>query len=625
MRARGGGGGWVALALPALPALTGATAGCSSGTHDHGAPDASVDVGPAAAPTLASAGPPRAAERVAQLRARFVVKASAQPDHPRLGAPSPVARPVIDEGVVDRFEPAEGGRLRPIVRQLAKRGPLRTASVWLPTSAAHEVEVEDDATHVAVRFSLVGAQRTRVETADGIAVYRGALDGEDVLHRVHAEGTEDFVVFERKPVVEEIAYEVDVSRVAGLRLVGATVEFLDATGAPRLRVSPPYVIDARGARHPATLAIEGCAYDASPAAPWGRGVTAPGAARCGVRVRWHDLEYPAVVDPAWTATGSMAVARRGLTLSVLGSGYVLAAGGFDTTWVANAELYDAASGTFAATGSMVSARAGHTANLLGSGKVLIAGGVGSTYFASAELYDPASGTFAPTGSMASARDYHAASVLGSGEVLVTGGETTGKISLSLAELYDPASGTFRATGAMAVARRGLTASVLASGKVLVAGGYDGAITCWSAELYDPASGTFAPTGSMRDARSAHTASVLGSGKVLVAGGGIKGGYVSTAELYDPTAGTFSPTGPLVRSRLEHTASVLVSGKVLLVGGNSASGTPSVAELYDPPSGTFMATGPLVVVRRWHAASVLSSGKVLVAGGYDSPTNPALSR
>ncbi len=73
-----------------------------------------------------------------------------------------------------------------------------------------------------------------------------ALDGSDIVHRVHAEGTEDYVVFDSRPAHEEIAYDVDVSRVAGLRLVSNVLEFLDEGGAPRLRVAPPYVVDGAG-------------------------------------------------------------------------------------------------------------------------------------------------------------------------------------------------------------------------------------------------------------------------------------------------------------------------------------------------------------------------------------------
>jgi len=323
------------------------------------------------------------------------------------------------------------------VPTVALAGGARAARVALPLVASEEVTVEDETSHLSVRFALEHVQDARIEVADGMALYRGALDGADVLHRVHAEGTEDFVVFDSRPAHEELTYSVDVSRVPGLRLVSNTLEFLDATGTPLLRVAPPYVVDASGQRHGAKLAVSGCAYDTSPAGPWGRTVTNPDAERCTVRVTWAgNITYPAIVDPAWVTTGSLASSRRFATASVLPSGKVLIAGGDSVSGGTSAELFDLAAnggaGTFAATGSMATGRAEHTASVLVSGKVLVSGGaynIAAT--ASAELYDPGTGTFTATGSMAVKRSIHTASVLPSGKVLVTGG-------------VDPVSGDTRA-------------------------------------------------------------------------------------------------------------------------------------------------------------------------------------
>ena len=60
--------------------------------------------------------------------------------------------------------------------------------------------------------------------------------------------------------------------------------------------------------------------------------------------------------------------------------------------------------------------------MLPNGKVLVAGGDnGSGYLASAELYDPASGTWTATGSLNTARYCHTATLLPNGKVLVAGG------------------------------------------------------------------------------------------------------------------------------------------------------------------------------------------------------------
>src|SRR5207253_2778510 len=81
-----------------------------------------------------------------------------------------------------------------------------------------------------------------------------------------------------------------------LRLVAGTLEFLPADGDPRLHVMPPRLVDAGGVTHPAALAVEGCAVDANPAAPWGRAVVPPGARACRVVVRWDvAVRYPILV------------------------------------------------------------------------------------------------------------------------------------------------------------------------------------------------------------------------------------------------------------------------------------------------------------------------------------------
>jgi hypothetical protein len=99
-------------------------------------------------------------------------------------------------------------------------------------------------------------------------------------------------------------------------------------------------------------------------------------------------------DPAtglWTATGNMANPRAGHTATLLPDGKVLIAGGggevtFNSDSIAAAELYDPRSETWTATGSMSLARRGHTATLLLDGRVLVVGGGSAP--ASAELYAP---------------------------------------------------------------------------------------------------------------------------------------------------------------------------------------------------------------------------------------------
>jgi hypothetical protein len=599
-------GGWVFALAVAVTGAWGASCaedGSRDGVAAGGSRDASVAPGAVTESLEARA-------RVDELRARFVLPAGAWPAETRRMRPARSTRPAIGDPIATGFLPVSGG-LRPVLDPGAKLRVARPATVTLPLRASAPANLTDDGSHVAVAFALRGASDAPAASASGYVVYAGALQGADMVHRVHAEGTEDYVVFETKPAAQSLVYDVDVSRVGGLRLVSGTLEFLDEGGTPRLRVAAPYAVDATGARTAATLAVEGCAFDTDPRGPWGRPVTRPGAASCGVRVGWAADTYPAMVDPSWVATGSMAVTRSQHTATLLGSGKVLVAGG----GLSIAELYDPSSGTFSVTGSMTVARESPTATALGSGKVLLAGGwnesdpSGTTFLSSAELYDPTGGTFATTGSMTNVRSFHAATLLGSGKVLMAGGYN-GSGAVSSAELCDATGATFTSTGSMATARERPTATLLGSGKVLVTGGDSVSGPAFStAELYNPSgAGTFGATGAMAAARSGHTATLLGSGKVLVAGG------ASSAELYDPGAATFSATGSMPDDRVYHVAALLASGNVLIAGGQDSTGFLSSAELYNATLGTFGVTGSMEVARGLATGTALTSGAVLVAGG-----------
>ena len=258
-------------------------------------------------PTAAAAAipsSPAAGRSVAILRDRFRVRpvhdgAASGPKPPPLAGREALPVAVIGPGVATSFEATGAGGVRAVIPGEAKRAVLRAASVDLPLRANAMARVEDDVTHVSVGFALRDAGDAELTVADGMARYAGAIAGRDVVHRVHAEGPEDFVVFEARPAREELVYDVDVTRVAGLRLVSNTLEFLDEGGAPRLRVAPPYVVEASGKRSEARIAVEGCAYDTDARGPWGRAVTRAGAARCEVRVGWSGVGYPLIVDPSW--------------------------------------------------------------------------------------------------------------------------------------------------------------------------------------------------------------------------------------------------------------------------------------------------------------------------------------
>ncbi len=169
----------------------------------------------------------------------------------------------------------------------------------------------------------------------------------------------------------------------------------------------------------------------------------------------HSLSSAELYNPGtgtWTLTGSLNTARAGHHAVLLSNGEVLVVDGEDVSSLGTFELnstevYDPATGKWTTTGNTFHAgRAGFSVTLLGTGKVLIAGGEAptgktNTILSEAELYDPSTATTALTASMNVPRNDQSATLLPNGQVLAAGGETetsNGKfIDTSSAELYTP--------------------------------------------------------------------------------------------------------------------------------------------------------------------------------------------
>lgn len=257
-----------------------------------------------------------------------------------------------------------------------------------------------------------------------------------------------------------------------------------------------------------------------------------------------DLYNPSSAGFSATASPSFSNAPP-VEVVLLNTGNVLVTDG------KSAELYEPASGTFTATGSPLTSRnpgGGFTLSLLGNGKVLLAGGCcasGGGDLAEAELYDSSTGAFTATGSMTQARESAVAAVIGgssaqAGEVMITGGNAPTPppggpfLTVPGTDLYNPSTGQFTFISAgpddfiaqpqgFSAFGFGATATTMPNGQVLVAGGVqtndEGGNYTFSA-IYDPASSTFLQGGVMVPTRfrAQHTATLLKSGKVLIAGG-----------------------------------------------------------------------------------------------------------
>lgn len=323
----------------------------------------------------------------------------------------------------------------------------------------------------------------------------------------------------------------------------------------------------------------------------------------------------AVVSTKFQLTGSLNLARKWHTATLLQNGKVLITGGTTSTGLtATAELYDPATGVFSFTGNMLGPRHQHTATLLNNGKVLMVGQVFST---SAELYDPATGTFTNTGSLNVSRWSHAASLMGDGRVLVTGGYA----DEGSAEVYNPASNTWSLAGRMNFSRVYHSSVLLPDGRTLLAGGYDAGN---NADVFSPVTNGFAAGGNFLKSRSFASIVRMTNNTVLLAGGNDVA-LMFDAELYNPATQSSVSLGNLIASRFECPGVLLADGRALLAGGTGYLGlvTPT-AELFNPVTATFAPTLSLNYLRTEHAATLLADGRVLVTGGcQDWPNGGSL--
>lgn len=561
------------------------------------------------APQTAVPESPHAAALLAALRDRHRVAAA--PAFDRIGdrAAEPAATSVLPE----RGAPAivrHGDRLR--ARFDGATAAPAPVTIELADTASEGFHLEDVETRVAVDVTLRGATGAAAEVAGGHVVYPGgAPGGGTLLHTLTASETEDYLTLEHAPDRDEVVYDMALSAaVAGLRLVSNTLELLDSAGAPRLRVAPPYLVGADGTRIAATLDVASCAVDRTPAAPWGRPVTAPGADRCALHIRWDGtrVSYPAILDPSWSATANMTVPRAFHVAAVLAS-RVLIAGGWDgSTPHASAELYDWTTRTWATTGGMATARMGATATRLNDGRVLVAAGWNGADLATAEVYDPLAGTFSSAGAMTGPRHFHTATLLATGNVLVAGGQVGPAPPLATAQVYNVAANTWGATGSLLAGQTSHAAVRLASGQVLVSG-----VNAPSAQLYNPGTGTWAATGAMAVPRLLHSATVLPGGQVLAVGGRdstSSSKSLFSAEVYDPASGTWARTGATPFGHDTHTATA-VNGRVIVAGDRSVG---SLVHAFDPAWGTWSPWPTMATARYAHVAAPLGNGKVLFAGG-----------
>ncbi|MRG98492.1 Kelch repeat-containing protein [Polyangium spumosum] len=531
---------------------------------------------------------------------------------------------------------------------------LLQARVHVPVHASGEVLLEDVASGLAIRFALLESRPVQLEAARNALLFRGALGGVfDVLHVVRPDAIEDFVAFERAPITEAIRYEIDVTSVAGMRLVGDVLEFLDPGGAPRLRVKRPWLLDARGEIVYAQLEVVpgdhggDCVVDRSPAPPWGRPPIPPcsrglqaaresmDACRCEVRVSWEGrgVVYPALLDPAWSSTKSMAEARNGPALSPLQENRIMVIGGNPegpSAASATTEIFDPTTETWSMGPTMNEPRDDASVSALPHGRVLVAAGRvdANNTTNSAELYDPITHSWDYTAPIQTFRLLSSATRMLDDRVLVAGGLTFGADSVGPAttnvRIFDPVTESWQQAPPMGAARKYHTATLTPEGRVVVVGGAsnDGSAHA-SVEQYDPDTGQWSPLPSLGEARKMHTAVLLPDESILVCGGfGPDDVVLATCEVLPKEKNQWIQGPTMLSSRRSHTASRMTGGGVLVAGGANANGRLASTEVLLPGAAAWLDAGNMSGLRSWHAASTLATGKVLVAGGNDGPNDLA---
>lgn len=498
---------------------------------------------------------------------------------------------------------------------VAHLGRLASDAAWLA----------DARTRVSIGLSLEDMRAVPGKREGDTFVHEGAWrGGGDLLRRPIGGGFEDFVLMEQAPSSASIAYRIELEDASTpLRLVGRVLEILDAAGAPRLHMSPPRIVDARGRHHDPRVALEGCAADVDSRPPWLRPTTAAGARVCTLRIDWTDLPvvYPALLDPAWDGTDTMATFRFWHASTALLDGRALVTGtqGSDLT-----ELYDPTTETFASAGVLPQGVVFHNAALrLPDGRVLVVGGytpqdLESVPRDASALYDPQAGTWALGGALSEARGDPGLALLQDGRVLALSGEGVSEEALTSCEVYDAATDTWSPAAAAPYGTRFPGVAVLDDGKVLMAGGRTTlGDSLADTARYDPVADAWTSLPALNLPRAFHTLTRLPGGDALAVAGFRDFAATDIVERFSVVRGDWVVAAPMLHARHVHTADLLPSGRLLVTGGSNeilTDGAMRSTELYDAATDTWVEAGDMVENRCNHRTSVLGDGSVLVTGG-----------
>jgi RHS repeat-associated protein len=548
-----------------------------------------------------------------------------------------------------------------------------TIDVAYPTSV-HQNRTLNLSAGAAFSLKLNDATDAPAEFANGYLVYRAAMrTGAHVIVRPSDDGFEDYFLFEKRPDVSRVEYDLTLSpAVAGLRLISNILELVGADGSPLAHASPPFLVDSAGKRTKAKISIAGCAFDQSTQPTWKRKPTPPGATECRISMAWDDrsVEYPALLDPTWETAQAMPVVPKYYNSEVLAGRspqQIVVFNLYDDSGFDNSTLFfDVDSATWSAgpptvltrvNGSSVSFNNDNTNN---GARVFVSGGyaMGANGFAltasTETLSVGANGQWAWQSSspMQLARYSHTATAIPTAtgaQVLLAGGIGEGSsgcdggATSSTAELYDTSTGAF-----VSPAPPNLPAPVFAGTAalssdhqaVIIMGGYNGAVdepsrNCTgSSQVFAFRGGQWLTLPSLPSYRIAPLITQLNDGRFLVAGGS---GYTDATQQTceqktDTQIFTYSATAPYgswgtadpLPSASDGRLVTLSNGAVLFgpIASVSCDGFPSPTtqvELFDPQSGHWSRTTDTAQPHRYGALSSVTKStgdhEVVLFGGW----------
>ena len=254
-------------------------------------------------------------------------------------------------------------------------------------------------------------------------------------------------------------------------------------------------------------------------------------------------------------------------------------------------------------------------------KIYVVGGtVGETSVAEAEMYDPATGVWTELAPMVLARN-HLAGAFIDGKFYVVGGRV-GSISVAILEIYDPETDTWSSGAAMPTARSGIAAAAV-NGELWVFGGELPKLF-GKVEVYNPGTNSWRSLPDMPVPRHGFWAAVIGD-KIHLPGGAIAQNLgptkVNDVFIVDRTA-TFANLS--TRLKVETADKVLIGG-FIITGDTSkrallrapGPSVPVAGTLLDPVLDLFDAAGQLLATNNnWEEApnkqEIIDSGLVPTA-------------